>query len=571
MTAPVATAPSEDEGAGSVVFVWIGSHLRVGPRRAEHLLGGLLALLAVGVTAYLARDMWFGIDEWEFLSNRTAFDPGDLTRPYGGHWTTWSVLLLRATYRAVGVDFWPWFYIPRLIGHTLLVTLMWRVMRRRGADPLVAMVAYAVLLVLGVSGYQRALQVGNWVVYASLIIAALVIADRERPTTRDKLLVSVVLLVGVLGNGYAVAVLGGIIGALLLARRLVAWLPSLVPPVFAYGAWYLVYRDDLAQGPGLLQRLGGIPVGVYQLLRTAVESTTALPGALAGLVVLGLVLWVATLVVGGRLDLFDAILLCTLACGMLLIAVQRISVEDESATRFRYGYSVLILASLALVPHVRIRPGRAGPVAVVIIGICLVWANLHQMKTVLDNKAELGQQARALTQAAAGMIDAGEPVVAGPSTVVRGLDLTDLEHLMDDGYHPGPLPADEPDRVEAMATARGALRMSIVDQRFRGPGVPGAVVAPRGTALDARGCATLSEDEPLVTSVVAPGELTVTKDPDQSVQLVWTDDFGQGVRYFDDPTISEGSIELAAPTSTTTLRLESEIGDVDVCGLVAAP
>ena len=58
-------------------------------------------------------------------ADAAVLDVGDLTRPIGGHWTSWSVLLLRGLYRTFGVDFWPWFYIPRLIGHTLLVTLIW--------------------------------------------------------------------------------------------------------------------------------------------------------------------------------------------------------------------------------------------------------------------------------------------------------------------------------------------------------------------------------------------------------------------------------------------------------------
>ena len=352
------------------LFAWLGDKFQVTPHMAEWLVGLLVAFVAVAVTAYMARDMWFTSDEWEYLANRTAFDLGDLTRPVGGHWTTWSVLLLRGLYTGFGVDFWPWFYIPRLIGHTVLVTFIWRVMRRRGTDPLVGIFAYAVLLVLGASGYQRALQVGNWAVYAALIICALVINRRPaKPTTRDQVIVAGALMVAVFGNGYAVAVIGGIIVTLLLARRLVAWIPSLIPAVLAYGIWYLNYRNDIKPKPELkLSKVLDIPSGAFRVVRTAMEAATGFPTWLAAVAVLGLLAWIVLLAVRRKFDLFDAIILSTLAIGLCLLVVQRISIDDEAATRLRYGYSVSILLAVALVPHIRlsktllvrapVRPGR---------------------------------------------------------------------------------------------------------------------------------------------------------------------------------------------------------------------
>ena len=87
-----------DPEAPGGMFAWLGDRFQTSPRVAEWVVGALVAMAAVAVTAYMARDMWFTSDEWEYLANRTAFDLGDLTRPVGGHWTTWSVLLLRGLY-----------------------------------------------------------------------------------------------------------------------------------------------------------------------------------------------------------------------------------------------------------------------------------------------------------------------------------------------------------------------------------------------------------------------------------------------------------------------------------------
>lgn len=560
----------EDEGG---LFAWLGDRFQTSPHVAELAVGIVLALAAVAVTAYMARDMWFTSDEWEYLANRTAFELGDLTRPVGGHWTTWSVLLLRGLYNAFGVDFWPWFYIPRLIGHTVLMTFIWRVMRRRGSDPLVGLLAYAVLLVLGASGYQRALQVGNWAVYAALIICALVISRRpQSPTPRDKVVVAGVLMIAVLGNGYAVAVIGGIVGALLLARRLVTWIPSLIPAVLAYGIWYLTYRDDIKPKPELkLSKLLDIPWGAFRVVRTAVEAATGLPTGLAAVAVLGLLAWIVLLAVRRKFDLFDSIILCTLAIGLCLLVVQRISIDDEAATRLRYGYSVSVLLALALVPHFRVAKNLALRALVVVIGVGMIVANLDQMKEAINVREEVAQEARVLSVAAAEMIRAGEPVVAGPSTIAHGLETYELVHLVDDGYDPAPLPDDQVDRALIEADARGALRMNLIDRKQpRGGHLPEPGIPPTTDAdVDGDGCITLDPGDPVTVTVTDAGLLTFDKTRPQSLVLTWADEFGEGRRFFDDPDVRQAAVELAAPTDTAELTLESPVQTLTVCGFAA--
>ena len=558
---------ADDEGG---MFAWLGDKFQVTPHMAEWLVGILVAVVAVAVTAYMARDMWFTSDEWEYLANRTAFDLGDLTRPVGGHWTTWSVLLLRGLYKSFGVDFWPWFYIPRLIGHTVLVTFIWRVMRRRGADPLVGLFAYAVLLVLGASGYQRALQVGNWAVYAALIICALVINRRPaKPTTRDQVIVAGALMIAVFGNGYAVAVIGGIIGTLLLARRLVAWIPSLIPAVVAYGIWYLNYRDDIKPKPELTpSKILDIPSGAFRVVRTAMEAATGFPAWLAAVAVMGLLAWIVLLAVRRKFDLFDSVILCTLAIGLCLLVIQRISIDDEAATRLRYGYSVSILLAVALVPHIRLSKTLLVRTLFVLAGFAMIAANLQQMKEAINVREEVAQEARVLSVAAAEMIRAGEPVVAGPSTIAHGLETNELVHLVDDGYDPDPLPEDQIDRDLIVADARGALRMNLIDRnKPRGGHLPDEGTPPTTDAeVDSDGCVTLAEGEPITATVADAGLLTFDKTRPQSLALTWTDEFGEGRRFLDDPDIRQGAVELAAPATDAELTLESPVQNLTVCG-----
>ena len=146
------------------------------------------------------------------------------------------------------------------------------------------------------------------------------------------MIVAVALMIAVLGNGYAVAVIGGIILTLLVARRLVAWIPSLIPAVLAYGIWWLTYRDDIKPKPELKpSKILDIPWGAFRVVRTAVEAATGFPTWLAAIAVLGLLAWIVVLAVRRRFDLFDWIILATLAIGLCLLVVQRISIDDEAA------------------------------------------------------------------------------------------------------------------------------------------------------------------------------------------------------------------------------------------------
>jgi hypothetical protein len=552
------------------IFAWIGRVLHVQPRTAEWIAGGLVAAVGVAITTYLARNMWFTSDEWEYLANRTAFNLGDLTRPVGGHWTTWSVLLLRGLYRAFGVDFWPWFYIPRLIGHTLLMTFIWRVMRHRGADPLIGIIAYAVLVLMGASGYQRALQVGNWAVYAALIICALVITRRpDEPTNKDRLIVAGALMVAVLGNGYAVAVIGGIVVTLLVARKILPWIPALIPPVVAYSIWYLRYRDDIRPKPELTpDKLLDIPWGAFRVIRTAVDAGTGLPTALAAVGVVLLLGWIAYLAYQRKFDIFDSIILCTFAIGLCLLVVQRISIDDAAATRLRYGYSVSVLLGVALVPHIRLAKNLLVQGAVVVVGLVMVAANIDQMKIAIDVRADVAQEARLLSVQAAEMIRAGEPQVAGYSTLAHGLEIQELAHLIDDGYDPDPLPEDTIDLDLVTANARGALRMNLIDENRPRAGYqpPEGTPVTTDSDVDDDGCITLTQGDPVTGEVTGNGLLTFDKTRAQSLQLTWTDEYGEGTRFFDDPDIRQAAVELAQPTDTAQLELLSPLGELTVCG-----
>ncbi len=562
-------APAPEDGTP---FAWIGQRLGLAARTVEWIAAGILVVAAVALTAYLARDLWFLKDEWEYLANRTVGDPDSLLTPIGGHWTTWSVFLLRGLYRVFGLDYWPWYYIPRLIGHTLLAVLVWRVLRWRGSDPTVAFGAFAVFLLLGASAYQRALQVGNWAVYAALLTAAVLITRRERPTALDRVLVALALLVGVLGNGYAVAVLGGITGALLIGRRLLRWLPSLILPIAAYVSWYIAYRDEIRPRPKVtVEKLRLIPGSAFRVARSSLETATGLPTVLAGVLVVALLAWILWLLIRRRLDQFDWIVLGTLGLGLILLTIQRVAVESEAANSLRYGYSIDLLLILLLVPHIRLPRSALAPVGVALMTAILVVVNINEMQEGIDVREADAQAGRPIVEAAAAMIDEGEPVVEGPSVVVEGLETDELGRLVDEGYHPGAIADDRPDRDEILSEARGALRIGVIDlhrNREHFEPEPGPPLVTEDE-VDDDGCVQVDDEHTVTATVEAATVLELTKG-NQTLFVTWRDEFGEGTRVVD-PEVREAQIALAQPVTTAELTLSTGSPfAIDVCGFVAA-
>jgi hypothetical protein len=84
--------------------------------------------------------------------------------------------------------------------------------------------------------------------------------------------------------------------------------------------------------------------------------------------------------------------------------------------------------------------------------------------------------------------------------------------------------------------------------------------------VDADGCVRLREGEEITGTVTGPGRLDLRKTRPQSLQLVWTDEYGVGRRFFDDPDVRAGTVELAEPTDTAELQVVSPILDMTVCG-----
>src|SRR5262245_54850155 len=75
-------------------------------RSAESIALWVFVAVEIGAFALwfaLGRGQWFRVDEWDFLSQRTAFDLHDLFADHGNHWKTLPILVYRLMWWAFGI------------------------------------------------------------------------------------------------------------------------------------------------------------------------------------------------------------------------------------------------------------------------------------------------------------------------------------------------------------------------------------------------------------------------------------------------------------------------------------
>src|SRR4051794_2271391 len=73
--------------------------------QARWAFRAFLAAEVVALVFYMQilRPMWFYLDEWDFLANRTAFNVHDLFRAHNEHWVTLPVLVYRGMWWIFGL------------------------------------------------------------------------------------------------------------------------------------------------------------------------------------------------------------------------------------------------------------------------------------------------------------------------------------------------------------------------------------------------------------------------------------------------------------------------------------
>ncbi|MFH1331510.1 MAG: hypothetical protein ABIJ48_12810 [Actinomycetota bacterium] len=542
--------------------------------RLEWALALAAAAASVAVLCWAGRDTWFRLDVWDFLAGREAGSFESWIRPHAGHLQMATVGLHRLLYGAVGLDFWPWYYLPHVVGYAGLALLLWRAQLRRGAGRGVAFAAFLVVLSLGVSAFLSSIAIGGLVVMALLLLVAERLDADAAPSVLERVLVALALLVMVTTSSLGVAGLGACLLALALTRGLRRWWWCFVPATAAYGAWYLTRGGDAAQGSVEWDYLLHAPVAAVELAGNAAGRLIGVGG---GGLTLGVVVVVALAAGFGwlawkrKLRRWDLVFLGTLAGYLLMVTLVRGAAGKIPLEAVRYSYPLILLAGPLVVPRLRLPARRpaAGRVAILaVVGGCLVGLNAWQRVADTNAIEKEAFGGRVAIETVGQLVAAGEPAIdtlrlKNDLGIGMGgvLTVADVRAFLADGWVPAP-----PQQFARKDEVRGLLRFNAT--REKDSTAPPPLLLARDVP---GGCVEVRLGASRRFTVAAAGEFSLKsagRDWPTPVELAWRDGFGE----FSRDIVVTGRMALATatpPAGGATLGITNR-GEkrLRVCGVV---
>ena len=325
------------------------------------------------------RHDWFTLDDWDFLSARTAGNLGDWFRAHFQHWVMLPMLVYRLVWVFVGLRSYMPYLTVLIVGHLLIAALLRVVMRRAGVNPWLATVAAGGFVVFG-AGAENIL-VAFQITFVGALgfgLVQLVLADHDGPLGRRDQLGLLAGFLGLLCSGVAV-VMTVVVGMAVLLRR--GWKGRRIaafhtlPLAVVYAAWSVFAPKG--QRATVLQSHS--PVSVTKFVLVGIEAAFAGLGQLPGVgIALGLLLaggLVFTLRTEGRSALRGrrAVPMALLAGalmflvltgaarageGPLVIAIKHSGTERARDSRYIYTVGAMCLPALALAGDLLVRRGE---------------------------------------------------------------------------------------------------------------------------------------------------------------------------------------------------------------------
>jgi len=419
--------------------------------------------------AWFARDFWFRFDHFDYLADRDVTSMNDWLRPHAGHWTLGTTTVFHLLWPLAGVDYWPWYYLTRLVGHGSVAYGVWWVLGRRGADPLLAFGTLGLVAFLSTSSYHDALTVGNYLWVGGLFLAALRVTAVENPRPRDLVVVGLGAMLALVGNGFGLSVylaLAIVVVAMVLRGEPRRWLLALVPPGTIYATWFLWYRSDPGSvylAPLEPRTAIDVVVASFVVLRTTVHNVLGVPEPVAAVVLVGCLAALLLLAVTGRFDRFDWVVTLTLGSILLTLAMTRTVPQPSTQTNLRYGYSTAILLLVLLVPRVHLPNRRLVRAAAAAVLAVVVIVNAVVLADRLAAQGKVGRRAREYAEATAVLIADGEPRVSFASVGIN-VPVRRVVQLVERGWAPERPEEGLLDEVRGLMRVNTPQRLGVDDE-----------------------------------------------------------------------------------------------------------
>jgi hypothetical protein len=493
-------------------------------------------VVALPLLVHLDRDQWFAADVFLFFQHMQPGQPLDLFASHNGHWTTIPFLIALPIFKVFGLRSMTPYNALNVVLHLLVTHLLWRWMRRLGADPWAATALAGVFLFVG--GGSEALS--SWFQMTTALPIALglggaMLVDHAGAGIRRDLLY---WPIGVAAVMCSVAGVAMVVLAVLVALLRRGWLAAIRVaslPAVVYLLWLALYgRDNFIQQPGQTWQLALVPQDIWTGITYDVDATTGLIGG-GAVILIALGCW---LFVRRRLARTEAAFaFAAVAAGLsffLALGLDRTTVGPQGFTYGRYGYvfiAMLIPAvALALIPVSRHVAGR---VLVVALSALFVVNGLGQLETLLHAVDPVNVADRDQILAAAHLLASGAPLAVSDDALPEPINDGDLPlGLLRSLLQTGALPMDSPLSTTDYLNAVLRIQLSVTAQPLPGLGAGTPALAPNSVQLvtPASGpnpsCVTVAS--PTATSQLqfvfsGPGYIEIVPDSDGqiSVQLSW--------------------------------------------------
>ena len=371
----------------------------------------VIALACGTVLLYLGRSLTFWQDEWRSIT----FDGGllDFLRPVNQHWSTFPLLLYRATFEVVGLHSYLPYLAEVVVLHLLAVGAAYALMRRRVGAP-VALVCAVPLLLLG-SGAENLFWAFQTGFVGSVAFGLWALFFLEQTGRRAApVIASLLLLVSLASSGMGLFFLAVAAGRTVLDPQLRLRALAVLPPFAAYLLWFALAGSDQvgdSRVVGELSTVRFVVRGVAHATGTFSGIGRLPDGELWGLFAfLGLALLVVLRVVRGRPPALAAGCLLGVAGMYIVIALVRVRADPgyDHAISSRYVYVaafLLLLAVVDLLPERgewALRESRlraAVPAALVLL---LAWATASNVDALRTKRSEFRHAAN-VTRAFVGL------------------------------------------------------------------------------------------------------------------------------------------------------------------------
>lgn len=540
----------------------------------------LSLIVGVAVILYLDRSNWFLGDEFEFFGRMQPGTSLNLLVPHNGHWSTVPILLTLGLYKVYGLRSFLPYALMDIAAHLAVVHLLWRWMRRLGADPWVATGLAAVFVVVGggVENVWSWFQV-SFVLPVALGLAAAFLVDHTEAGSGRDLLTWPLGVAAVMCSGVGV-IMVFLYALLALLRR--GWRAAFrvaVLPAVVYLAWFAaIGREYLSLQPGPLWQH-------FLVFDYAWTGLTSAVGATVGWSGFGPILFVALLVwlflERRRIRANTAFVFASAGVALLyfvLLGVDRVTAGLWESTLTRYGYIgiALLLPATADVLTRLARRGVTGRVVVLtacglaVVGSVGSWVTFVQTWNPITTTTE-GQ-----VLAAAHLLQSGAPLAvtggAGVEPVHSGNLTVDMLRSM---ISTGSISADAPVSVTDMLNAELFLQVGISSSAPTGTGQAPRIDPASLPLVTATGDGCVSAGSASGTSVLqldfaGPGAVAMSTEQssEMTLQLSLTGTPGVASSATSTFGLTAGQktyLEVTASGVATLLTLPA--GTTTICGL----